>query len=234
MKIVELFKSIEGEGIRTGKVATFIRSFGCNCRCVYCDSLYAINGQYADKYPDMTINEIVDKCKEFKTPYVTFTGGEPLIQPQAKELIIALLNNGFEVNVETNGAVDIEPIKKDIFNDVKSYDFSKLFFTVDYKSLSSGANDMMVPKNFTRSLSKNDVVKFVVGTKEDLDDMKKWVNIMIHYYGYDNMPHVFVSPIFDMIDPKDIVEYIKDNDLFDVRMQLQIHKYIWNKDMKGV
>lgn len=232
MRIVELFKSIEGEGIRTGKVATFIRSFGCNCRCVYCDSLYAIDGEYANNYPDMSIDEIVNKCKEFKTPYVTFTGGEPLIQPEATKLIKTLLEEGFEVNVETNGAVNIAPFKKYLLTNLSKYSHNKLIFTVDYKSISSGENGKMLWENFTENLSNNDVLKFVVGTKKDLDDMKHIVQAVEN--NSLELPHIFVSPIFGMIDPKDIVEYLKDNDLFNVRMQLQIHKFIWPSDMKGV
>lgn len=232
MKIVELFKSIEGEGIRTGKVATFIRSFGCNCVCTYCDSHYAIDGQYSKNYPDMTVREIVDKCKEFKTPYVTFTGGEPLIQPQALELIQTLLDEGFEVNVETNGSVDIKPFKQKLLTSNSSYKYEKLIFTVDYKSISSGCNDKMYMPNFTQNLNDWDVVKFVVGTQEDLEDMKNCVETI--RYAYADGPHIFVSPIFGMIDPKDIVEFIKDNDMFDVRMQLQIHKYIYDVNARGV
>lgn len=232
MRIVELFKSIGGEGIRTGKIATFIRGFGCNCVCTYCDSHYAIDGQYSKNYPDMTVQEIVDKCKEFKTPYITFTGGEPLIQPQALELIETLLNEGFEVNVETNGSVDIKPFQKALLTSLSPYPHEKLIFTVDYKSISSGCNDKMFMPNFTHNLHDWDVVKFVVGTQEDLEDMKNCVGLMRSSYA--DMPHIFVSPIFGMIDPKDIVEFIKDNDMFDVRMQLQLHKYIWNPDMKGV
>jgi 7-carboxy-7-deazaguanine synthase len=90
----------------------------------------------------------------------------------------------------------------------------------------------MLWKNFTENLSNNDVLKFVVGTKEDLDDMKHTVQVVEN--SSSELPHIFVSPIFGMIDPKDIVEYLKDNDLFNVRMQLQIHKFIWPSDMKGV
>lgn len=232
MRIVEIFKSIEGEGIRTGKIATFIRSFGCNCVCTYCDSHYAIDGKYSKDYPDMSVQEIVDKCKEFKTPYVTFTGGEPLIQPQALELIQTLLDEGFEVNVETNGSVDIKPFKQKLLTSNASYKHENLIFTVDYKSISSGCNTSMCIDNFTTNLNDWDVVKFVVGTQEDLWDMKNCVDLIRS--SYVDMPHIFVSPIFGMIDPKDIVEFIKDNDMFDVRMQLQLHKFIWNPDMKGV
>ena len=233
MKITELFKSIDGEGIRTGKIVTFIRSFGCCCHCFYCDSLYSNEVGHGVDIKDMTVEEIVKQCKEYKTPYITFTGGEPLIQPDAMELIETLLDEGFEVNIETSGAVDIKPFKKKLLTSNSSYVWEKLIFTIDYKSLSSGANDQMIPENFTDNLDDWDVVKFVVGTEEDLDDMKKWVHKLKASYGIYT-PHIFVSPIFGMIDPKDIVQYIIDNDLFDVRMQLQLHKYIYDPNARGV
>ena len=114
MKITELFKSIDGEGIRTGKIVTFIRSFGCPCRCHYCDSMYSNETGHGVDIKDMTVEEIVKQCKEYKTPYITFTGGEPLIQKDAKELIETLLTEGFEVNIETSGAIDIIPFIKEL------------------------------------------------------------------------------------------------------------------------
>lgn len=230
MKVVELFKSIEGEGIRTGYVCTFVRLFGCNCKCVYCDSLYAIEGKYSNDYPDMTIQEIVDKCKEFKTPYVTLTGGEPLLQKDIHKLILSLILNGFYVNIETNGAVDIDMYRQIVCQNVLIDNWDKLFFTIDYKSISSGCNKKMIPQNFTSNLRDNDVVKFVVGTQEDMEDMRRMVEIIRTY----SKCQIFVSPIFGMIEPKDIVEYLKNNDMFDVRCQLQIHKFIYPSDARGV
>jgi len=232
MKIVELFKSIDGEGIRTGKIVTFIRSFGCILCCNYCDSIYANEVGHGAEPKDMTVEEIVEYCKSNKTPYVTFTGGEPLIQKDSAELIEALLEEGFEVNVETCGAVDIQPFKKRLLTSLSSYSHERLIFTIDYKSISSGENNKMIPENFTKNLNDWDVVKFVVGTKEDLEDMKRWITTIKN--SYSDMPHIFVSPIFGMIEPKQIVEYIIQNDLFDVRMQLQIHKYIWDFNARGV
>ncbi len=229
MRIVEIFKSIEGEGIRTGRIATFIRSFGCNFHCVYCDSLYAVDGQYASQYPDMTVEEIVNKCVELKTPYVTFTGGEPLIQPQAKELVETLLKNGFEVNIETNGGVDIGKFRDSL--NLEGVTHYPLIFTIDYKSKYSGYNDKMIPENFSKNLRANDVVKFVVANQEDLDDMKK---VVLSMRNNDFTTHIFVSPVFGMIEGKDIVEYLKENDLFDVRVQIQLHKVFWDPNMKGV
>ena len=232
MKITELFKSIDGEGIRTGKIVTFIRSFGCPCRCHYCDSMYSNETGHGVNIKYMTVEEIVKQCKEYKTPYITFTGGEPLIQKDAKELIETLLTEGFEVNIETSGAVDIKPFIKELLYSNAPYLHEKLIFTLDYKSLSSGANEQMVLTNFTENLREWDVVKFVVGTQEDLEDMKRMVGIIKDSYTY--IPHIFVSPVFEEIEPKDIVQYLIDNDLFDVRMQLQLHKFIWHKDMRGV
>ncbi len=230
MKIVEIFKSIEGEGSRTGYVATFVRSFGCCLRCKYCDSMYANESQEDQIILDLTPDEIVEECKKLKTPYVTLTGGEPLIQKQMPELIEKLLLNGFLVNIETSGAVDTKPFRDHVHNNVSSDLWNNLMFTIDYKSISSGCSDRMVNTNFSVTLWDRDVVKFVVGSEEDLDQMKEMVRKIRVYSQCD----IFVSPIFGDIEPKQIVEYLKDNDMFDVRMQLQIHKFIWKPDERGV
>lgn len=233
LKIVELFKSIEGEGIRTGSVCTFIRAFGCPCRCTYCDSMYANETGHGMQIEDMTVEEIVNFCKQLKTPYVTITGGEPLIQPEINELIEALLQDKFQVNIETSGACDISMVHEYFAQKRKHPLLNNLIFTVDYKSFSSGCTGLMIMQNFTKHIRSSDVVKFVVGSKEDLDQMKSVVEKVKLHRGIFS-PHFFVSPIFGVIEPKEIVEYLKDNDLFDVRMQLQAHKFIWPSDMKGV
>lgn len=230
MKIVEIFKSIEGEGIRAGYVATFVRTFGCCLRCKYCDSMYANEVQSDQLVLDLTVDEIVEECVKLKTPYVTLTGGEPLIQKQANELIAKLLKKGFYLNIETSGAVDTSPFREYVHRNLPGELWNNLIFTVDYKSISSGCTDKMVDTNFSINLWDRDVVKFVVGSKEDLDQMRDQIK---NIRKYSNC-HIFVSPIFGDIEPKEIVEYLKDNDIFDVRMQLQIHKFIWNPDMKGV
>lgn len=233
MKIVELFKSIEGEGIRTGLVCTFVRTFGCPCRCSYCDSMYANEVGHDVDIVDMSVPQIVEKCKQLKTPYVTLTGGEPLIQPEMNELIESLLDNNFYVNIETSGACDISAVHEYMARKKKHTLMNNLIFTVDFKSYSSKCTGLMVMQNFTEHVRSCDVVKFVVGTPQDLDQMRSIVDKVKESKGIFK-PKFFVSPIFGMIDPKDIVEYLKDNDMFDVRMQLQIHKYIWDKNMRGV
>lgn len=226
MLISEIFSSIEGEGIRTGCLATFIRAYGCNLRCNYCDSMYAVDSPvdlFGNKnFKQMTVQDIVNECKHIGNKKITFTGGEPLIQKDAKELIDKLLDGDFEVNIETNGAV---PIKDFVY--FRNKNMTKLIITMDWKSPYSGMRDMMVGENL-KELRSTDVLKFVVATKEDLDDMK---NILKNNDIYCN---IFASPVFGKIEPFEIVDYLKQNNLQNVRMQLQIHKLIWKPDMRGV
>lgn len=222
MKIVEIFSSIDGEGIRTGQLCTFIRTFGCNCRCVYCDSAYTLTG---DMYTEMSIPEILDKCGELKNKCITLTGGEPLIHKDVYTLIEVLLNEGYHVNVETNGTVDISRFY--IHRNEGS-----LFFTVDYKTPYSGAEDDMFMDNFYKNVGSCDVVKFVCATQEDLLKMKEVVKNMQDRLLV--MPHIFVSPVFGKIKPVELVDFIKENDMQDVRVQLQLHKLIWAPDTMGV
>lgn len=233
MKIVEIFKSIEGEGIRTGRVCTFVRSFGCPLRCSYCDSMYANEKEPDQIILDLGVDEIVQECRNLKTPYVTLTGGEPLIQKDVNELIEKLLEEGFEVNIETSGACDISTVSEYLDGKKKGFLMNNLIFTVDYKSYTSKCTGLMIMDNFIKYVKPADVVKFVVGTPQDLDQMKHIVEV-IKENRKELQPHFFVSPIFGMIEPKDIVEYLKENDLFDIQFQMQIHKIIWDPNRRGV
>ena len=226
MLISEIFSSIEGEGIRTGYLATFIRAYGCNLRCKYCDSMYAVDETidlFGNKnFKQMTVQDVINECKHIGNKKITFTGGEPLIQKDAKELIDRLLDEGFEVNIETNGAILIKD-----FIYFRNRDLSKLVITMDWKSPYSGMRDKMLEENL-KELRPIDVLKFVVANKQDLDDMKKIIK------SCDLYCNIFVSPVFGKIEPFEIVDYLKQNNLQNVRMQLQIHKLIWKPDMRGV
>lgn len=226
MQINEIFSSIDGEGIRTGYPVTFIRSQFCNLKCIYCDTMYSWEAKDENgwlQYTDMTVDEIVEKCKELKNRRITFTGGEPLIQKDAADLVNRLLDEDFEVNIETNGAVNLEEFdlkitSKNLFN---------LIYTLDYKTASSGMEDKMILSNL-EYISTDDVLKFVVGSREELDRMKEIVT------NYDIEAEIFISPVFGKIEPKELVEYILEHDLQNVRVQLQLHKIIWNPEMRGV
>lgn len=230
MNICELFLSVEGEGKRTGIPAVFVRKSLCNMRpyCSYCDTAYSFkeNPDNETSVPAL-MTKLYEVAGGVKTgcKRVTFTGGEPLYfkdekdKIETEDLLNTLTYNGFEVNVETNGSIDLEPWA-DI---VRRHGF----FTMDWKSISSGASKNMKVSNLN-VLDEEDVLKFVVGTQEDLDQMKSVLNL------YDIKSQVYVSPVFGKINPQDIVSYVLENRLYDVKVQLQLHKYIWDKDKRGV
>lgn len=221
MKVVEIFKSIEGEGVRAGLPVTFIRLYGCNLRCEYCDTKYSYeeaNEESTHPYQTMTVDEIVEMVKQFDCPNVTITGGEPLIHRDIEKLLDTLLFVGFDINVETNGTCSIPS---------KYFDEVKIIFTMDYKCPSSGMNERMKMLPFD-TLRPWDVLKFVVGDTRDLDTMVEILGRV------KTMPVVFVSPVFDKIEPIQIVEYLLTHRLYNVRVQLQLHKIIWDPDQRGV
>ena len=225
MKVVEIFNSIEGEGIRAGLPATFIRLYGCNLDCSYCDTRYA-SQKYADQdgngYTTMSVNEIINSVSGYGCLNVTITGGEPMIHPGFDKLVKRLAMLGFSVNVETNGTC---AVPEEYRFGLESWD--DVFFTMDYKCPSSGMEHRMSVVR-TDTLRSKDVLKFVVGSKEDLDEMVNVIDSL------ECSPHIFVSPVFGQIKPADIVDYLLKHRLFDCRVQLQLHKLIWAPDERGV
>lgn len=212
MKVVEIFNSIEGEGKRAGLPCTFIRLYGCNLRCSYCDTRYACEG---DNYQVMSVEEILDAVNCIGCKAVTITGGEPLIHSGIKDLLKELSSQHYDINVETNGSQ--EPV----------YYGPNITYTVDFKTFSSGMSDKMNDRAF-RLIDHKDVVKFVVG---DVNDLNQALEVMERT---ECTAQVYVSPIFGKIEAKDIVEYIKAHKLWSWKVQLQLHKYIWNPEERGV
>ena len=213
----EIFGSIDGEGVRTGELATFIRLAGCNLRCRYCDTGYALKGNQGDK---MTISEIIDKVKEIGFKNITLTGGEPLLQPNSIKLIDELISNGFLVNIETNGSIDITPLIE-----------KPVIITLDYKTISSGANNKMLLDNLCK-LREFDVLKFVCNPS-DFEDIKKVLQ------EYKIRSYVYFSPIFGEIEPSELVEFLKSLHKDGInttrtRVQVQLHKIIWDPNKRGV
>lgn len=206
----EIFDSIEGEGKRAGQLVTFIRLTGCNLRCSYCDTKYSFT-----EGKEMSISEIMDKVTYHK---VTITGGEPLLCKNLYPLLSSL--HGHEINIETNGSINIEPF----------FDFQNVFFTLDYKCKSSEMSHKMFGDNF-KKMRKRDVLKFVVGSMEDLEQAKQ---VFFKYYGTLKNRIIYVSPVFGRIEPKEIVEFIKENKLTNWRTQIQMHKVIWEPNERGV
>ena len=216
MIVNEIFYSIDGEGLRTGELAIFIRLAGCNLNCSYCDTKYALKKNMGTK---MSIEEILYTIKKYNCKNITLTGGEPLIHDHVNELIDELIKNGYKVNIETNGAVDITPY------------LNKCLITMDYKLPSSGMEKYMKLDNLEK-LGDEDVLKFV--TKES--DFNKIEEILSNYKIRSN---IYLSPIFGEINPEKIVDFMKNlNDkginTEKIRVQVQLHKVIWDPDKKGV
>lgn len=218
-KVVEIFESINGEGRRVGQLAIFIRLQKCNLNCSYCDTRWA-NGDDAP-YTLMSEDEIYDRILKSGIKNITLTGGEPLLHKDVEILLEKIGKNpNLSLEIETNGSIELEK-------------FSKLknppLFTMDYKLSSSKMENKMCLDNF-KYLTLKDTVKFVVGTIEDLKKAKE----IIERYSLIGKCAVYFSPVFNSIDPVEIVEFMKLNRLNGVNLQLQIHKFIWDPESKGV
>lgn len=219
MKVVEIFHSIEGEGKRAGELTIFIRLFGCNLKCSYCDTRYGCEGA---EYQVLSVEEIVQICTTIGCKNVTLTGGEPLIHPGIEKLLQALVQEGYCINVETNGTK--EPIH---VPGEKEPWHGKIFYTMDYKCPSSGMESQMSSTAFAK-LTAEDVVKFVVGTPEDL---RKALEV---YEELRPQAQVYFSPVFGEIAPAAIVDFLKEKRLSQCKVQIQMHKVIWDPNERGV
>ncbi len=211
MKINEIFKSIQGETTFQGVPCLFIRTTGCNLRCKWCDTEYAYY-----EGTDHTVKEILKIVDKYSCKYVVITGGEPLIQKETPILAEHLIRSGYKVLVETGGNMDISVLHPDI---------SKI---VDIKCPSSGMTEKMLWQNLGY-LSKQDEVKFVIADYEDY----LWGKSIIETYKLTDLCTILISPAFGLLDPKVLAAWII-NDNLPVRLQLQMHKYIWGPDVKGV
>jgi 7-carboxy-7-deazaguanine synthase len=209
--INEIFHSIQGESSYAGQRCVFIRLTYCNIRCTYCDTEYAFNNG-----EEKSIDEILKLVKEYNCPLVEVTGGEPLFQPNVHELLAALCNEGYEVLLETGGSLPIEKVDRRVRK------------IVDIKCPSSG----MMKKNHwenANSFAHSDEVKFVIGNREDYD----WAKKQITEYRLTEKCDVLMSAVFGALEPVEIAKWILE-DRLNVRFQLQMHKYIWHPETRGV
>jgi 7-carboxy-7-deazaguanine synthase len=221
--VIEKFTSIDGEGPSTGELATFIRFLGCDLRCSWCDTAYSWDGEV--KAELMTADEIYNFIKESGAYNVTLTGGEPLIQKGIGDLIEFLAKDeNLMIRVETHGGVDIAPFKKRFEDHGR-----RVQFIVDFKLPTSKMMDKMCLDNL-KNVTTHDTYKFVIASAEDLN---KAIQLIIEMELIDRC-QVYFSPVADLIAPKIIVEKMIEEKLNGVKLQLQLHKYIWPKDMRGV
>lgn len=216
--LVESFVSINGEGTHAGELAVFLRFQGCNLHCSFCDTSWANIDTVPTK--QVTTEHLVRYVQDSGVHNVTLTGGEPLLQPDIASLVTALGALGYRVEIETNGSVPLEPFSGLSF---------RPSFTMDYKLAGSGMEASMLPENFS-CLTARDTVKFVVGDQKDLERAVE----MIRTYALTSRCAVYFSPVFGRITPSEIVKFMKQNLLNGVRLQLQMHKYIWDPQKRGV
>lgn len=218
-KVVETFISINGEGQHAGELALFIRFAGCNLNCNYCDTRWA--NQPDVVYQEMTETEIKALVADSGVRNVTLTGGEPLLQPGMYQLleIVGSLPD-IRIEIETNGSVDIGPYMTLI---------RRPAFTLDYKLPGSGMEAGMNTENY-RYLTKEDTVKFVISDKADLTRARK----IIEQYQLEGRCGIYYSPVFGRIRPAEIVDDMIEHRLNGVHMQLQMHKFIWDPEQRGV
>ena len=234
-RVVEQFISINGEGRRAGQLALFVRFAGCNLNCAYCDTKWANEAEVS--YCEYTIDELYQMIKESKVKNITLTGGEPLIQPNMDSLLKRLREDAsLRIEIETNGSVDIQPFLLDTQSDdiqahsVKSTVEDNVSFTLDYKTSVSGMEDRMHMDNYV-NLRTQDTVKFVVGSIRDLEKAK---SIIEDYHLVEKGCGIYLSPCFGEVPPSEMVDFLVEHRLNDVNVQLQLHKFIWDPDKRGV
>lgn len=218
LAVVEKFVSINGEGAHAGELAAFIRFKGCNLNCSYCDTKWAnaADAPFEGKTPQELLNWVIKQ----DVLNVTLTGGEPLLQNDIAQLIELLCENGLRVEIETNGSIPLKTFAALPLRPV---------FTMDYKLPSSGMENKMCLENFAL-LQQSDTVKFVIGSDEDLKKSRE----IIEQYSLSEKCHVYFSPVFGSIEPEHMVNYMQEHKLNRVRLQLQLHKFIWSPDRRGV
>lgn len=228
MLISEIFDSIDGEGKRAGQLCTFIRVVGCNLRCSYCDTMYAVEPERYSliKPKEMSVSEILSRVNR-RYGRVTITGGEPLLFPETVQLTNRLCDAGYEVNIETNGACDIVAFRELIRQP------ENLFFTIDFKLPSSGEMYSMRLSNF-ESLTPNDVLKLVIGDDEDLSVGVSYVKSLLEKYGSEP-PIIYFGVVYGAYELSDVIDAVMDEpQLCHARFQLQLHKFIWDPNARGV
>ena len=212
LTVNEIYQSVQGESTWAGLPCVFVRLTFCDLRCTYCDTEYAF---YEGN--KMTLEEIVDKVRDFGCPLVEVTGGEPLLQPNCVPLLAQLCDAGFTVLLETSGSHDISPVD------------ARVHRIMDLKTPSSGECGRNLYANIAH-LTERDEVKFVVGSREDYE----WTREKIREHDLAaKVRAVLLSPVFGKISPSDIVAWMLEDKL-PARFQLQMHKFIWEPRARGV
>ncbi|MFQ5963623.1 MAG: radical SAM protein [Candidatus Scalinduaceae bacterium] len=211
LRVNEIFKSIQGESTYAGIPCVFVRLTGCNLRCSYCDTTYAY-----EEGNDMSVNKIIKKIAGYGCKNVCITGGEPLMQKNVYKLITLLKKERCKIFVETNGSLNISLLPKYVIR------------IMDVKCPDSGMNVEMDWRNLER-LRRNDDIKFIMSSKKDFE----WAKRIIKKHNLPDKTNVLFGSAYGKLKPKSLARWIL-KDKLNVRLQLQLHKYIWPEKSGGV
>ena len=213
LRVTEIFCSIQGESTHAGRPCTFIRLTGCPMRCTWCDSEYTFTG--GDHF---SVDVILEKVRAFGCALVEVTGGEPLAQPEAFDLIRRLCDQNYEVLIETGGYVSTEQVDP------------RARIILDVKCPASGEAERNHWPNLDRLRADQDEVKFVVANARDWEFARQ---VIAEHQLERRTRAVLISPAWEQVDLQELANWIVQSGL-NVRMQLQLHKYIWGPDVHGV
>jgi 7-carboxy-7-deazaguanine synthase len=211
VKLYEIYTSISGETHLAGLPCTLVRFAACDLRCAYCDTEYAFTGGQ-----EVSRASIVADVEARGVPLVLLTGGEPLLQPELPELAAELLARGFQVMVETGGHRDTAPLPDGVT------------VILDVKTPASGESEKNFWPNLER-LKPTDAVKFVLCSRQDYE----WARDLIAEKRLGSRCHVLLSPSFGQLEPRALVEWML-RDRVPARLNLQLHKYVWPPEQRGV
>lgn len=211
MRITEIYRSIQGETQYAGLPCTLVRTTGCDLRCGYCDSAFAFQGGQ-----DFSVAEIVAAVGKLGVRLVLLTGGEPMLQRDIGELAARLLADGYRVMIETSGAHGLERLPPEVVR------------IVDVKTPGSGELARM-RLDVLDGLRARDAVKFVICDENDY----RWAAELIRARRLGEQTEVLLSPAHGTVDPRDLVDWMLRDGL-PARLNLQLHKYVWPADARGV
>lgn len=207
LRVTEIFYSLQGESSRLGCPTVFIRLTGCPLRCGYCDTAYAFHG--GQKMP---LRDILESVKQYQTTYVCLTGGEPLAQPNALQLMRDLADAGYQVSLETSGALDISDVD------------ARVMKVMDIKTPGSGEESRNLWDNLS-FLNPQDQIKFVICNTEDYE----WAKLQVEEKQLTRICEVFFSPSYQQISPRQLADWIV-RDQSPIRFQVQLHKILWGEE----